>query len=137
MSNLEEKRVVTCFLESDGKILLLQRSDSVSSYPGKWAGVSGYIEEIADAQALKEILEETRLFGSDIVLVRKGDPLMVDDDGIGVRWVVHPYLFYVVDRKRIKIDWEHSKIKWIKPKQISKYDTVPMLKEALERVYKI
>ena len=137
MSNLEEKRVVTCFLESDGKILLLQRSDSVSSYPGKWAGVSGYIEEIADAQALKEILEETRLFGSDIVLVRKGDPLMVDDDGIGVRWVVHPYLFYVVDRKRIKIDWEHSKIKWIKPKQISKYDTVPMLKEVLERVYKI
>lgn len=136
MDNLEEKRVVTCFLESDGKILLLKRSDRVGSYQGKWAGVSGYIEGLADAQALKEILEETRLFGNDIVLGKKGDPLAVDDAALGIRWVVHPYLFYVVDRKRVKINWEHSQVKWVKPRDITKYETVPMLQEALAGVYR-
>ncbi len=136
MDNLEEKRVVTCFLESGGKILLLKRSDRVGSYQGKWAGVSGYIEGLADAQALKEILEETRLFGNDIVLGKKGEPLAVDDAALGIRWVVHAYLFHVVDRKRVKINWEHSQVKWVKPKDIAKYDTVPMLQEALAGVYR-
>ncbi|MCL0057688.1 hypothetical protein M1N05_01270 [Dehalococcoidales bacterium] len=43
-----EKKVVTCFLESDGEILILRRSAQVSSYQGRWAGVSGYIETTAD-----------------------------------------------------------------------------------------
>jgi len=58
---LLEKRVVTCFLESDGEILILRRSRQVGSYQGKWAGVSGFIETTADEQALVEIEEETGL----------------------------------------------------------------------------
>jgi len=42
---MEEKHVVTSFLEYDNKILILRRSQAVGTYQGKWAGVSGYIEE--------------------------------------------------------------------------------------------
>ena len=43
---MEERHVVTCFLEHGGEIPLLRRSQRVGTYKGRWAGVSGYIEEI-------------------------------------------------------------------------------------------
>jgi len=134
--SLQERRVVTCFLESGGEILLLRRSERVGSYQGRWAGVSGYIEKTADEQARVEIEEETSLHSKeDLELVRKGESLMVEDKELGVRWVVHPYLFHISDRSKIKIDWEHKEARWIDPGDISNYQTVPMLKETLARVY--
>jgi len=132
---LPERKVVTCFLESNGEILLLRRSEQVGSYQGKWAGVSGYIETTPDEQALVEIEEETGLSGEDLHLVRKGEPLAVEDAQFGVRWLVHPYLFRIKDRTRIQIDWEHKEVRWISPGDIGNYETVPMLGETLSRVY--
>ena len=133
--NLQEKQVVTCFLESDGEILLLRRSEQVGSYQGRWAGVSGYIEKTPDEQARVEIEEEASLYQEDLKLIKKGEPLVVEDEKLGVRWVVHPYLFHIKDRGKIKIDWEHKETRWIDPKDIDNYQTVPMLKETLARVY--
>jgi len=127
--------VVTCFLESDGEVLLLRRSEQVGSYQGRWAGVSGYIETTADEQALVEIEEETSLSGEDLQLLKKGEPLPVADQQMGVRWLVHPYLFHIKARDKIRIDWEHKEARWIAPGDIGNYQTVPMLKETLARVY--
>jgi len=132
---LPEKRVVTCFLESDGEILILRRSRQVGSYQGRWAGVSGYIETTADEQALVEIEEEAGLSQEDLKLIDKGEPLSIEDERIGIKWVVHPYLFHIENRDKIKIDWEHKETKWIKPEEIGNYQTVPKLKETLARVY--
>jgi len=134
-SNLHEKQVVTCFLESDGEILILRRSEQVGSYQGRWAGVSGYIETTADEQALTEITEETGLSQEDLKLTKKGKPLSIGDEKLGVKWVVHPYLFHIQDRDKIKIDWEHKEARWIKPEEIGNYQTVPKLKETLAKVY--
>ena len=135
---LQEKRVVTCFLESENEILILRRSEQVGSYRGRWAGVSGYIEAkmTANEQALTEIEEETSLFGKDLKLIKKGKPLPIKDEKLGVKWVVHPYLFHIEDRGKIKMDWEHKETRWIKPKDLDNYQTVPKLKETLARVYK-
>ena len=133
---LQEKRVVTCFLESGGEILILRRSEQVGSYQGKWAGVSGYIDDTADKQALVEIEEETSLSGEDFKLIKRGKPLAIEDQKLNVKWVVHPYLFHIKDRDKIKIDWEHKEVRWIDPKDIAHYQTVPMLRETLARVYK-
>ena len=133
---LKEKQVVTCFLESEGKILILCRSEQVGSYQGRWAGVSGYIETTADEQALVEIEEETSLCGEDLKLVKRGKPLLIEDEKLGVKWMVHPYLFHIKDQGKIKIDWEHKETRWIEPKDIGDYQTVPMLKETLDQVYK-
>ena len=132
---LTEKQVVTCFLESDGEVLILRRSERVGSYQGKWAGVSGYVETTPDEQAMTEIREETGLNEVDIRLVKKGEPLPVEDKRLGIRWIVNPYLFHIADRGKVKIDWEHKEAKWIKPEEISDFQTVPRLKEALARVY--
>ncbi len=133
--HLTEKNVVTCFLESQGEILILQRSDKVGSYQGRWAGVSGYVESTPDEQALTEIGEEVGLGGEDIKLLKKGKPLSMEDEKLGVRWIVHPYLFHISDRDKVRIDWEHKETKWIKPGALASYQTVPMLKETLARVY--
>jgi 8-oxo-dGTP diphosphatase len=132
---LPERHVVTCFLECDGEILILRRSQQVGSFRGRWAGVSGYVETTADEQTLKEIQEETGLNPEELSLVRKGRPLKVRDEEFRFVWVVHPYLFQIKNRGKVRIDWEHSDQRWIKPGEIDSYDTVPMLKEALAKVY--
>jgi ADP-ribose pyrophosphatase YjhB (NUDIX family) len=131
---LQEKKVVTCFLESENEILILRRSEQVGSYQGRWAGVSGYVETTADEQALIEIEEETSLSPEEVELTRRGKPLAVEDKKLGVRWVVHPYLFHIEDRSKIKIDWEHKEARWIAPKDITEFETVPKLKETLAQV---
>lgn len=112
----------------------MRRSEQVGSYQGRWAGVSGYIETSADEQALIEIEEETSLSPEEVELTRKGKSLAVEDKKLGVRWIVHPYLFHIEDRNKIKMDWEHKEARWIVPKDITKFETVPKLKETLDRV---
>ena len=126
--------VVTCFLQSEGKILLLKRSEQVSSYQGKWAGVSGYLETTPDQQAFTEIEEETGLSPTDVTLVKKGKKVLIVDPETGSQWLVHPYLFYVNVKSKIKIDWEHKTGRWVKPEEIADYATVPGLDKALAAV---
>lgn len=132
---LAERHVVTCFLESNGEILLLRRSRRVGSYQGRWAGVSGYVDTTPDDQALTEIREETGLQPEDLELLRKGEPLPVEDEELGVRWLVHPYLFHIKDRNKIRTDWEHRETRWILPGDIGSFAAVPRLRETLARVY--
>jgi len=48
---MQEAKVVTCFLlrraAAGDEVLLLRRSQKVGTYRGRWAGVSGYLEEAA------------------------------------------------------------------------------------------
>ncbi len=131
---LQERRVVTCFLESAGEILILRRSEQVGSYRDRWAGVSGYVETSPDKQALVEIKEETGLCGEEVRLMKKGKTVAIEDEQLGVKWVVYPYLFRIKERSKVRIDWEHKEIKWIKPEEIGNYQTVPQLKEMLTQV---
>ncbi len=133
---MDERHVVTCFLEHGGQIMLLRQSEHVSTYRGKWAGVSGYIEEGSSPsqQAWTEIEEEAGLDVDDVELVREGLPLEVKDSQLGRRWIIHPFRFQVMRPERIKIDWEHTEARWIAPEDIGRHETVPGLLEAWERV---
>ena len=132
---MEQKEVITAFLLNEGKVLLLRRSHSVSSYQGQWAGVSGYLEkESPIEQALTEIKEETSLSGEDITFLTAGFPLTVEDPDIGVRWMVHPFLFRVENQERLKLDREHTESRWFGPEEIPGLPTVPRLFEVLRRV---
>jgi len=132
----KEIHAVTSFLESEGMILILLRSERVSTYQGIWGGVSGAVDadRTPDEQAVLEVQEETGLSSEDFKLIRKGQSLAFDDKTLGVRKVVHPYLFHVKDRFKIRIDWEHSQFKWIRPDEIDNYKTMPKLKETLAQV---
>jgi nicotinamide-nucleotide amidase len=128
------EQVVTSFLESNNKVLILRRSNKVGTYQGRWGGISGYIEKDAEGQALIEIEEETGLTEKDIKLVAKGQPLEVIDEKLRMKWTVHPFLFKLSNPDKVKTDWEHMETRWITPEEIDSFTTVPMLKEALMSV---
>jgi len=133
---MKQRSVVTSFLEYEGKILLLRRSDRVRTYQGRWAGVSGSIDEghTPEQQARVEILEETGLTDADVRLVVSGDPLKVDDPDGERRWLVHPFRFLVLEPDRIRLDWEHVEMRWIDPTDLGSFETVPSLVETWQRV---
>ncbi|MEM4284979.1 MAG: NUDIX pyrophosphatase [Candidatus Nitrosocaldus sp.] len=125
--------VVTSFLMHKGRILILRRSMKVKTMKQKWAGISGYIEEGEDGleRAYREIEEETGINRACLRLVSSGRAIEVVDKDNDTIWIVHPYLFESsIDE--VRLDWEHDSYLWIKPEEISSFDTVPMLKEALK-----
>jgi 8-oxo-dGTP diphosphatase len=130
--------IVTAFIEYRGKVLLLRRSQRVRTMKGKWAGVSGYIEanERPLIRALKEIEEETGLTSKSVQVLREGRPLEAADDTRPdiIVWVVHPF-YFCTNNDVVNLDWEHDQYKWVNPNEIENFDTVPRLKEALDRVY--
>jgi 8-oxo-dGTP pyrophosphatase MutT (NUDIX family) len=134
---LERRAVVTAFLRHEDKVLLLRRSDRVGFYRGRWAGVSGYMEDLTSLeQALLEIREETGLPEEQVHLVGMGQPLEVPTLELSTLWVVHPFLFNVDDPDAIRLDWENTELRWVKPGELRRYDTVPALAEALESCLK-
>ncbi|MFB6126136.1 MAG: NUDIX domain-containing protein [Halolamina sp.] len=124
--------VVTAFLRHCGEVLLLRRGDAVGTYPGRWGGVSGYVEPETDDpvdDARRELREEVGAAAP--TLVRRGEPLSVADDGRS--WRVHPFLFETDDRtvdpNEEVADWE-----WAPPPAMSDRETVPKLWAAYRRV---
>jgi 8-oxo-dGTP diphosphatase len=129
-----EVGVVTAFLERpDGRILLLQRSANVGSFQGRWAGVSGYLEDSTPVrQAIREVREETGLRVSEDDLATGGVPLLARD--ASTVFVVHPLLFHVKEVDEVRLDWEHTHAEWVDPHEIRRRPTVPKLDRAWEAV---
>lgn len=124
--------VVTAFLRHDGHILLVRRSERVGSYRGRWSAISGYLEdETPLAQAIREVGEETGVPLSALELRVAIDPLLVEDGDR--RWLVYPFLFDVTAPDLIRLDWENTELRWIRPNQIDTLNTVPALADALNR----
>ncbi|MCH8207141.1 MAG: NUDIX pyrophosphatase [Chloroflexi bacterium] len=134
---MKERPVVTSFLRRGCRVLVLRRSQRVRTHRGKWAAVSGGIEG-ADPleQALLEVREETGLADDELRLVRAGQPLRVPDAEHGVEWVVHPFLFDFEGESEIRLDWEHTECRWVDPGELGTLDTVPMLAETWERLWR-
>jgi 8-oxo-dGTP pyrophosphatase MutT (NUDIX family) len=124
--------VVTAFIRHGGRVLLLRRSRRVGSYPGRWAGVSGYLEGRPPLdQALREIEEETGVGAAQLRLVSAGPPLEVVDSALCRVWSVHPYLFESDALPQIRLDWEHDDYCWVRPTEVELLQTVPRLGDAL------
>jgi 8-oxo-dGTP pyrophosphatase MutT (NUDIX family) len=129
---MDERHVVTVFLENDGKIAIMRRSDRVGTYRGRWGGVAGYLEPGVTPcqQALTEIREETGLGTDDVRLVAEGEVVPVVDEALDRAWLVHPFRFRAMKPRKVTIDWEHTEYRWIVPAELIAYDTVPGLAEA-------
>lgn len=131
LRDVHERHVVTDILRHKGRILLLQRSDSVGSYRGQWAGVSGFIEpgESPEAAAVRELEEELGLRG-----LRPARAIAPESFRDGeVVWTVHASLFDVKDTK-VRTDWEHQAHEWVRPEDVSRYATVPGLQRLVCRL---
>ena len=126
-------KIITCFLTSDGKILLLKRSDKVKSMKGLWAGISGIIEkdETPLYRAKIEIFEEVGLKDDQIKLVKSSEKTrIVSPQYENHEWEVYPFLF-AVENPKIKLNWENSEYRWMEAEEISNFETVPSLDKVL------
>ena len=128
-------RIVTSFLSSQEKYLILKRSENVKSMRGLWGGISGVIEGTEEPlhRAKIEILEETGIIENNIVLAKAADQMQVSSQYSNHGWIIHPFLF-TVKESQIKLNWENSEFRWISPDEMSKYKTVPSLDKVLDRL---
>jgi len=129
-------KIVTCFLKSGDKILILKRSDKVKSMKSLWAGISGIIEN--DESPLErskiEIFEELGLDASQIKLLKESIKMrIISPQYENHEWEVYPFLFSV-ENPIIKLNWENSDYKWVKTEEISNYETVPSLDKVLSNL---
>ncbi|MCX6695588.1 MAG: NUDIX domain-containing protein [Candidatus Altiarchaeota archaeon] len=135
-SNSEVAPILTVFVKAEGEILLMKRGDKVSTYNGKWNTVAGYIDEFKPLRlkVLEELSEECGILEADISSMRFGTPYDVRDDDIGRTWIIQPVIVELKRKPKIKLDWEHTEYKWIKPEDMEKFDVVKSLGRSLESV---
>lgn len=125
------REVVTAILKKGDKILIVERGKRVNTFIGKWSGISGRMESTPLESVLREIEEETGIPAEHATLIREGSPIMAEGENFVFK--VYPFLFEVKE-ENIRLNWENINYRWILPKDITRYKTVPKLKEVIEEV---
>jgi ADP-ribose pyrophosphatase YjhB (NUDIX family) len=135
-SNSDAAPVITVFVKYDDKILLMKRSDKVSTYRGKWNPVAGYLDESKPIRekVLEEMREEIGVKENSIESIRIGKSYELTDTEINKTWITFPVLVELKNKPDIKLDWEHTEYRWIKPEELKNFDTIPKLVKSWENV---
>lgn len=128
--------VVMAFVVFEEKILLIKRSNKVRTYKGKWSVVGGYFDELKSPaqKAVEEVSEELGIGQENILAVKRGKRIVQIDSDISMKWVVFPVVIELKNKPEIKLDWENTSYKWLKPEEIENLETVPMLGQIFDAV---
>jgi len=130
---MRSTRIVTSFIKYNDQILILKRSEKVRSMKGLWSGVSGIIENNENPidRAKIEIFEEVGIKEKEIKLVKKLEKMKISSQQYkNHEWEIFPFLFETKN-ENIELNWENSEFKWILPKELKNYQTVPSLEKIL------
>ena len=130
---MRSTRIVTSFIKYNDQILILKRSEKVRSMKGLWSGVSGIIENNENPidRAKIEIFEEVGIKEKEIRLVKKLEKMKIQSQQYkNHEWEIFPFLFET-NNENIELNWENSEFKWILPKELKNYQTVPSLEKIL------
>jgi 8-oxo-dGTP pyrophosphatase MutT (NUDIX family) len=126
-------KIVTSFIKSNNKILILKRSEKVKSMKGLWAGISGIIEkdEIPLERAKIEIFEEVGILENEIRLIKSTKEVRINSPQYkNHEWEIFPFLFES-KKPNVKLNWENSEFRWIEIEELKNYETVPSLEKIL------
>ena len=130
---MRSTRIVTSFIKYNDQILILKRSEKVRSMKGLWSGVSGIIENNENPidRAKIEIFEEVGIKEKEIKLVKKVEKMKIQSQQYkNHQWEIFPFLFETKN-ENVELNWENSEFKWILPKELKNYQTVPSLEKIL------
>ena len=130
---MRSTKIVTSFIISNEKFLLLKRSEKVKSMKGLWAGISGIIEKNEESlqRAKIEIFEELGIKEDQIKLLKTAERMrVVSPQYKNHEWEIFPFLFEA-NNPEIKLNWENSEYKWISADELNNYKTVPNLEKVL------
>lgn len=128
--------VLTVFVTYNKEILLLKRSDKVRAYQGKWNAIAGYLDEIKPVRekVLEELREEVDISEEIIEEICLGKIERIEDKKISKTWIGQPVLVKLRTKPEIKLDWEHTEYKWIKPEELKNFDIVESLDKSFENL---
>ena len=130
---MRSTRIVTSFIKYNDQILILKRSEKVRSMKGLWSGVSGIIENNENPidRAKIEIFEEVGIKEKEIRLIKKLEKMKIQSQQYkNHEWEIFPFLFETKN-ENVELNWENSEFKWITPKELKNYQTVPSLEKIL------
>ncbi len=130
---MRSTKIVTSFITSNEKFLLLKRSEKVKSMKDLWAGISGIIEKNEEPlqRAKIEIFEELGIKKDQMKLLKTAERMrVVSPQYKNHEWEIFPFLFEV-NNPEIKLNWENSEYKWISADELNNYKTVPNLEKVL------
>ncbi|MDW7640985.1 MAG: NUDIX domain-containing protein [Nitrosarchaeum sp.] len=133
---MHSTKIITAFIQDDGKLLFLKRSDKVKTMKCLWSGVSGIIEknEIPLTRAKIEIYEEIGITEDKIRLLKQADKIKVNSPQYeSHEWEIFPFLFEAKN-PIIKLNWENSEYAWITVNELKNYNTVPSLEKVLQNL---
>lgn len=118
--------VINCLLVHDGKILLVQRNQTMRYYPGYWNGLSGFLddERTVEEKVLYELYDEAGLTKDNIIKMTEGHIFEQPEPAYKKVWVVHP-VRVDVNTEVIKSDWEAQDHQWIDPSDVQLYKVLP------------
>lgn len=138
-SSADSAPVLSCFVRFEGQILLLQRSRTMETYPGRWSSVSGFLDQVVPlARKVEEELREELGLGSDLIArLITAEPHDITDPDLGKTWITYPALVDLTRRPEITLDWEHEAAIWIAPSDVIQFSTLPDLEVSLCRVLAI
>lgn len=117
----------TVYLRSEEKVLLMQRADEVSDFPGAWDGING-IGDPADLDAVvARVTECTGIPAEDLDFVRSG---MARGLAFGNRLNDVTPILYVAKEGEVSPGVLYKNYEWVDPGQIQdKEDSTPQLRD--------
>ncbi len=118
--------VLNAVVACRGKVLLLQRSSGMRSYPNHWCGVSGYLDDDrpVEDKARQEMLEEVGITTDEILSMQRGTVLLQEAPEYRKSWLVVPVLVRVRDR-RYRLDWESRAAGWFSMDEATNLPLLP------------
>jgi len=134
-TNSNSAPIVSIFVKYKDEFLLLKRSDKVNVYKGKWNSLTGYLDKPNFIEQIVEEVEEELGFGKEYFLSTQfGDHYEIFDDKINKKWIIFPVLLELNDKPDIRLNWENSEYKWIKPGELNNFDIIPDVEEGLKKL---
>ncbi len=135
----KEARVVNAILECDGKIFLVKRGNKVATHRGMWSPIGGYLEDGLSVleQAKKEVKEELGITSALLKNHKLGKNFVIDEKKIDRKWRIYPVLFRLKKFPKIKLDWENTTCRWVKPSDIKKMKTIEFRIYELSKQFKL
>ena len=85
---------------------------------------------------LEELREELGVLEDRVSFVNFAKSYEFEDPEISLTWIVFPVLTEFKKEPAIKLDYEHTEYKWIKPEEINNFDIVFNVDKSLKRVLK-
>jgi 8-oxo-dGTP pyrophosphatase MutT (NUDIX family) len=131
-TNTSYAPVVCVFIRFNGEIFLVKRGGKVSNYQEKWNVITGYIDRVGplEQKARDEVEEETGITSDLISEVISGKPYELPDNEIKKIWLVCPFVVELNSKPEIRLDFESTEFRWIKPNELKLFDAVSGLEKS-------